>query len=162
MKDERPARNLWIFTAGLLSGVTLGYGIATVTGSPKDTGADTEPPSDVQTDPVQTTEVTKPQLTGHPNVLVVMWDTVRADRMSLYGAERPTTPWLNQFSESSVVFEHAYASSYWTVPSHASIFTGLPVYAHDADASNTWLRNSFVTMPEHVLNSVFSDGECPF
>ena len=54
---------------------------------------------------------------GAPNILVLMWDTARADRMSLYGHERPTTPRLDAFASEARVYESAYAPSFWTVPS---------------------------------------------
>ena len=60
-----------------------------------------------------------------PNVLIVLWDTVRADRMSLYGHDRPTTPRLEAFARSAAVYERAISPAMWTVPSHGSLFTGL-------------------------------------
>jgi arylsulfatase A-like enzyme len=61
-----------------------------------------------------------------PNVLVVIWDTVRALSMSTYGYERPTTPELDRLVAKSggVVFERAFATAPWSLPSHASMFTG--------------------------------------
>ena len=60
-----------------------------------------------------------------PNVLWVVWDTTRADHLSLYGYERKTTPYLEEFAKQARVFEDCQSSSCWTVPSHASMFTGL-------------------------------------
>jgi arylsulfatase A-like enzyme len=59
-----------------------------------------------------------------PNVLLVVWDTVRARNLSLYGYERPTTPNLERWARSAAVFERAMSTSPWTLPSHASMFTG--------------------------------------
>ena len=59
-----------------------------------------------------------------PNVIVIVLDTVRAANLSLYGYERPTSPHLNEFARSGVVFERALATSSWTLPSHAAMFTG--------------------------------------
>jgi arylsulfatase A-like enzyme/chromate transport protein ChrA len=61
---------------------------------------------------------------GGPNVLLVVWDTVRADNLSLYGYARATTPQLDRWAKSGAVFERAMATSPWTLPSHASMFTG--------------------------------------
>jgi arylsulfatase A-like enzyme len=61
---------------------------------------------------------------GNPNVLLIILDTVRAASLSLYGHARPTTPQLERFAASGVVFDRAIAPSSWTLPSHASIFTG--------------------------------------
>ncbi len=87
---------------------------------------------------------------GAPNILFLVWDTTRADRMSLYGHSRVTTPRLDDLSSESVVFEHAIAPSFWTVPSHASMFTGMPASVHRANAHSTWLQNRFVTLAEHL------------
>ncbi len=62
---------------------------------------------------------------GAPNVLLIIWDTVRAASLSLYGYERPTSPNLQRLAESGVAFDHAYSTAPWTLPSHASVFTGL-------------------------------------
>ena len=59
-----------------------------------------------------------------PNVLLIVWDTVRAQNLSLYGHVRPTTPNLQQLAARGVWFRHAFSTSSWTLPSHASMFTG--------------------------------------
>src|SRR5689334_19471879 len=81
-----------------------------------------------------------PPADGHrPNVLVIVWDTVRADHTSLYGYGKPTTPNLEALAKDSVVFDRAIAAGEWTAPSHASIFTGLPVSAHGVGNEHLWL-----------------------
>jgi arylsulfatase A-like enzyme len=69
---------------------------------------------------------------ARPHVLLVVLDTVRADRMSLYGWSRATTPYLEELARSAIVFERAIADGTWTIPSHASLFTGRPVRQHGA------------------------------
>ena len=59
-----------------------------------------------------------------PNVLLIVWDTVRAESMSLYGYKRPTTPCLENIAKEGTVFQNAIATASWTLPSHASLFTG--------------------------------------
>ena len=59
-----------------------------------------------------------------PNVLLIVWDTVRAQNLSLYGYGRPTTPNLERLAARGVWFRRAFATSPWTLPSHASLFTG--------------------------------------
>jgi arylsulfatase A-like enzyme len=64
---------------------------------------------------------------GHHVILLVL-DTARADRMSVYGYERPTTPRLEEFltrHDNAVVYPLAFANSSWTLPSHASLLSGL-------------------------------------
>jgi arylsulfatase A-like enzyme len=61
-------------------------------------------------------------------VLVVVVDTLRADRLPFYGCEENTAPFLNEWAARSVVFERAWSTSSWTAPASASLFTG--VYPH--------------------------------
>ncbi len=71
-----------------------------------------------------------------PNVLLIVWDVVRAQSLSVYGYERPTTPGLEALAETGVVFDRAFATSPWTLPSHATMFTGLEPGA----LSTSWFR----------------------
>jgi arylsulfatase A-like enzyme len=59
-----------------------------------------------------------------PNVLVIIWDTVRAMSTSLYGYHRETTPELAGLAARGTVFDRAFATSSWSLPSHGSLFTG--------------------------------------
>jgi len=61
---------------------------------------------------------------GARNVLLIVWDTVRAGNLSLQGYGRRTTPHLERLAARGVHFKHAFATSPWTLPSHASLFTG--------------------------------------
>ncbi|MGH0030432.1 MAG: sulfatase-like hydrolase/transferase [Myxococcota bacterium] len=69
---------------------------------------------------------------GPPDVLLVVLDTVRADRLSTYGHTRPTAPRLDALAGLGVVFDDVTAAAPWTWPSHASIFTGEPPHVHGA------------------------------
>lgn len=61
---------------------------------------------------------------GKPNVLLIVLDTVRADHLSLYGYDRRTAPNLERLAKRGVVFQEARSAAPWTLPSHASLFTG--------------------------------------
>jgi arylsulfatase A-like enzyme len=91
----------------------------------------------------------RPAGASGPNVLVIVWDTVRADHLSLYGYRRPTTPRLDAFARDAVVFERASSPGMWTLPAHASMFTGLPPESHGADERWLWLDGHNLTMAEH-------------
>jgi arylsulfatase A-like enzyme len=58
------------------------------------------------------------------NLLLVSLDTLAPGRMSLYGAQRETTPHLDALARKAVVFERAFSPSSWTLPAHAAMFTG--------------------------------------
>ena len=66
-----------------------------------------------------------PSAAPPPNVLLVVMDTTRADRCSLLGYGRPTTPVLDALARESAVFEDCWSPSSWTAPAHATLFTGL-------------------------------------
>lgn len=68
-----------------------------------------------------------------PNLLLIVLDTVRADHLGLYGYGLETSPFLDRFAAEATVFEEAVAASSWTLPSHASLFTGLYPQAHATD-----------------------------
>ncbi len=69
-----------------------------------------------------------------PNVILISLDTLRADRLSGYGHHRKTSPNLDRWAaESAVLFENAVVQAPWTLPSHASMFTGLEALRHDVN-----------------------------
>lgn len=74
-----------------------------------------------------------------PPVVLISLDTVRAANLSVYGYARDTTPRLREFAAHATRFERAYAAANYTLPSHASMLTGLYVREHgaypDRDAS---------------------------
>ncbi len=66
--------------------------------------------------------------------LLISIDTLRADRLGLYGAERQTSPQLDRLAEDAVVFETAIAPAPWTIPSHATMLTSTDPRVHGANA----------------------------
>lgn len=61
---------------------------------------------------------------GSPNIVLLVMDTVAADHLGLYGYARPTSPTLDELARLGVRFDDARAASSWTLPSHATMFTG--------------------------------------
>ena len=74
-----------------------------------------------------------PARQSEPNIILITADTLRADHVSTYGYARQTTPFLDRLAKDSAVFEAAFSNSSWTLPSHASIFTGQYPNVHQAD-----------------------------
>jgi arylsulfatase A-like enzyme len=104
-------------------------------------------------------------LAQRPNVLLIVLDTVRADRMSSYGYGRQTTPELDAFAAEGIRFSNFYSTSSWTVPSHASIFTGLYPIQHGATQENLSLSNRFGTLAETLDNAgyqTFAASQNPY
>ena len=86
---------------------------------------------------------------GSPNVLLIVLDTVRADHLSLYGYERPTSPHLEGLARRGVRFDQARAAAPWTLASHATLFTGR--WPHELDAR--WMcpmAGDVPTLAEHL------------
>ncbi|GAB3314745.1 sulfatase [Haloplanus salinarum] len=92
------------------------------------------------------------------NVLFVVMDTVRADHLTPYGYDRPTTPGLADFASEATVFEEAVAPAPWTLPVHASLFTGLYPSQHGADQENPYLEGA-TTLAE-TLSAAGYDTAC--
>ena len=75
-----------------------------------------------------------------PNVLLVVLDTLRRDSIGAYGATEGATPMLDRLASQGLLWEDALAAGSWTVPSHASLFTGVPVSRHGAGHMRNQLR----------------------
>lgn len=67
-----------------------------------------------------------------PNIILVTLDTTRADHLSCYGYHRTTTPNIDRIAKNSVLYLNAISPSSWTLPAHASLFTGKFPSSHGA------------------------------
>jgi arylsulfatase A-like enzyme len=95
---------------------------------------------------------------GSPNVLLVVVDTLRADHLSTYGYSRPTSPFLSRIASEGVLFENAIAPSSWTLPSHASMLTGLYPHEHHAQTEGSYLVYSTRTVAEAFEQAGYRTG----
>jgi arylsulfatase A-like enzyme len=77
-----------------------------------------------------------------PNIVLIVLDTVGAKHLSLYGYQKPTTPNLERIAEECSVYSRCLAPACWTMPSHASMFTGLYPSQHGAFESRFLLRDN--------------------
>jgi arylsulfatase A-like enzyme len=84
-----------------------------------------------------------------PNVIWIVADTLRADHMSLYGYNRPTTPEIDKWAQRGITFEMARSAAPWTLPSHVTMFTGLWPFQHGARVDRPYLGSS-PTVAEHL------------
>ena len=73
-----------------------------------------------------------PSRSSLPNILLITLDTTRYDRLSCHGYSLPTSPNLDALAAESVLYTRAYSTSSWTLPAHASLFTGKFVTSHGA------------------------------
>jgi len=91
-----------------------------------------------------------------PPIYLIIIDTLRVDALGCYGGPHPT-PGLDALAKDAVLFENCFAPSSWTVPSTASIFTGLYPFHHGAIKalqdngkvlSQQTLSNGYTTLAE--------------
>ena len=100
-----------------------------------------------------------------PQVILIVLDTVRADRLSLY-SEHGRTKNLETFAQDALVFENCVAPSGYTIPSHASLFTGLYPREHGSHGNLTTSSTDIFGLPVPnplseeflTLAEVFADG----
>ena len=82
------------------------------------------------------------------NIILFSVDTLRADHLGIYGYQRPTSPNIDHFFASRVVFKDCYATSSWTLPSHVSMLTGLYSKNHGAFCRACQLSDTKTTMAD--------------
>lgn len=83
-----------------------------------------------------------------PNVMLVLVDTLRADRLGAYGNENELTPNLDELAEDSILFEDCWSTSSWTLPSVASMLTSLHSEQHGASKNDRRLGEGVTTLAE--------------
>lgn len=85
---------------------------------------------------------------GAPNIVLVIVDTLRADHLSSYHYPRLTSPHIDEMAAKGALFENAISTSSWTLPSHASMLTGLYPAQHGAQAIQDQLGANIPTIAE--------------
>lgn len=77
---------------------------------------------------------------GKYNIVIIVMDTARADMVEMTGGN-PITPSIANLAEEGTTFTQAYSSAPWTLPSHASLFTGTYPSKHGAHAEHKQLED---------------------
>lgn len=90
-----------------------------------------------------------------PNVILIVLDTLRADRLGAYGSTTGRTPFLDRWAAHSVVYERAYAPSSWTVPSIASLFLARYPSEHQLSGWQAVLPPEDLTIAESLQQHGF-------
>ena len=86
-----------------------------------------------------------------PNIVIFLIDTLRADRLGVYGYERrPTSPHIDELARESVVFERAVAPSPWTLPTVVSLFTSTYPCEHGTLDDRQMLSIRLTPLPERL------------
>ena len=93
-----------------------------------------------------------------PNLLLISLDTLRADALGCYGNQRALTPVLDALAARGLRFERAYSPSPWTLPAHATMFTGLEPGRHGVLGDRARLASSLPTLAERLLDAGYRTG----
>jgi arylsulfatase A-like enzyme len=93
---------------------------------------------------------------ARPNVLLIVVDTLRADKLGCYGSDLGATPCVDALAAEGVRFERSYSHAPWTTPAVASILTSLYPPEHQAGGR----LGAFTRLPESVrtLAECFRDA----
>ncbi len=94
---------------------------------------------------------TPPPTPRPQRIVLISMDTVRADHVSGYGGD--TTPQLRRIAEEGVLLRDFYAASTYTIPSHASIFTGLDPAEHGMSVLAARLGPGVTTLAQHLKDA---------
>lgn len=85
------------------------------------------------------------------NLILISIDTLRADRLGCYGYDRPTSPAIDALAARGARFARAVTAASWTIPSHMTIFTGLPPTAHGVTLATQKLGDDVPTLAQVLL-----------
>ena len=83
-----------------------------------------------------------------PNIVLISIDSLRPDRLGIYGHDRDTSPNIDRFASEAVVFDSAFSTTSWTLPSHVSMLTGLYPEVHGVARGKQRVGDSAVLASE--------------
>lgn len=96
-----------------------------------------------------------------PNIVLIVLDTQRRDRLSLYGYHRETSPNIDDFAQGATIFDNAISAAQWTIPAHASMFTGEYPTTHQTLQVHATLDGRFDTVAKLLqTNGYQTTGFC--
>lgn len=100
-------------------------------------------------------------MNAHPDILLLVLDTQRRDRLSCYDYERETSPHLDTFAANTTRFRYAYSAAQWTIPSHTSMFTGRYASEHQTVQAYSHVPGNLPTVAERLrAKGYFTAGFC--
>lgn len=101
-----------------------------------------------------------PEMDGsHPaNIIIMLADSLRPDHLSAYGYPLPTSPAIDRLAREGVLFVRGYAASNWTVPTHASLFTGLYPSSHGCYSLYSTLDPAAPTLAQILSRNGYLTG----
>ena len=88
-----------------------------------------------------------------PSILLFVLDTVRADAVSAYGRVRDATPATDALAAEGLLYTQAYTSAPWTLPAHATLFTGLTPSRHGVSMRRTRAADRLIMLAERLRDA---------
>jgi len=89
-------------------------------------------------------------MTARPDILFLVLDTQRVDRLSAYGFPEEISPHLDKLAADATIFRHGISTAQWTIPSHTSMFTGVYPAVHRAQKSSSRVPAALPTLAERL------------
>lgn len=98
----------------------------------------------------QETEYESVADTKRNNIVLISIDSLRADHLTCYGYERPTSPSIDRLAAEGILFERASSHAPWTLPSHVSLLTSLYPRSHQTSALDRSLPEAATTLASEL------------
>ena len=95
---------------------------------------------------------------GRKNVVFLVLDSLRTDRVSAYNDSVDFTEHIDDLADSAVVFENAVTQAPWTLPSHASMFTGQYPWDHGTTQARSYATGDEETFIGHLREAGYTTG----
>ena len=100
-------------------------------------------------------DASSPSAALPPNVVIYLVDTLRADRLGVYGYDRDTSPVLDRWSSEAVRFERGYSPTSWTKPASVSLLSGLDPLSHRVEDRLDVIPSEVLLLSERLKASGF-------
>lgn len=85
---------------------------------------------------------------SRPNLILISIDSLRADHLGCYDYPKDTSPVLDRLAREGARFDHVIAETSWTLPTHASMLTGISSAVHQVQTDGKSLAPGFTTLAE--------------
>lgn len=91
-----------------------------------------------------------------PNVVIFLIDTLRADRLGVYGHDKATSPHIDALAREGITYKNAYAPAPWTLPTVVSLFTSTFPCEHGVLVDGQRAAKSFVTLAQRLQSAGYA------
>ncbi len=99
---------------------------------------------------------------GHTNVIILTLDSIQPDYFSAYGYPKPTSPFFDELASQGVLFSNMITATSWTIPSLASMLTGVYPNVHGIDARGKLMDQQIPTLFEALKQGGYVIGDTSY